>query len=83
MNDLTHSFQSATLFLILSHPDTYAYVSRLTGVPRGSFALAAVHAVVFFLITYFITKLTNKSKAKASDSVDKTGVVTNTWWFKP
>jgi hypothetical protein len=82
MNDLTQSFQSATLFLILSHPDTYRYVSRMTNIPLGSLGLASVHAVVFFIITYIIAKITGKGKAKAGQA-DKAGVVSNTWWFKP
>jgi hypothetical protein len=80
MNDITHSLQGATLFLILSHPDVYRYVSRLTRYPVGSFALAALHAIVFFLVTYVITKLTRKPAA-AKDS--SSGVVSNSWWFKP
>ena len=81
MNDITHSLQGATLFLILSHPDVYRYVSRLTRYPVGSFALAAVHAVVYFLITYLITRFTKKRAAEKKDS--SPGVVSNSWWFKP
>jgi len=81
MKDFTHSLQGATLFLILSHPDTYAYVSRLTRYPYGSLALATVHAVIFFLITYLITKVTGSSNKKTT--TDPAGVVSNTWWFKP
>jgi hypothetical protein len=60
MNHLTHSLQGAALFTVLSHPDVYRIVSRYTKFPVGSLGLVLVHAVVFFLVSLFATKLLDK-----------------------
>ena len=80
MNDIWHSFQGAALFLLLSHPDTYAYVSKLAKQPVGSFNLAAIHAVVFFLISYLIMRLYSKRQVPSANKGD---VVESSWWYKP
>lgn len=80
MNDFWHSFQGATLFLVLSHPDTYGYVSRLSKQPVGGLNLAIIHAVVFFIISLLLTRLYPK---RAVTDKSKADVVSNSWWYKP
>lgn len=79
MNDFWHSFQGAALFFLLSHPDTYRYVSALVKQPIGSINLAAVHAVAFFIVSFLVMRLYHRR-----GTVDnKTDVVGTSWWYKP